>query len=556
MIHTTRWAAAILLAASPAALAGQPSKAAGLEVLGTYESGFFDAGGAEVPTYDPLTRRAFVVNAGDQSVDVLDLRNPRHPRRVKSLDIARDLAPRAVGGANSVDVKNGLLAVAIEADPKQDDGWVAFYSTITLRLLGVAPAGALPDMVTFSEDGRYVLTANEGEPNSYGEPDSRDPEGSVTIIDLLRLGRPGFVRQVGFADFNEHGPRAHELPADVRIYGPGATVAQDLEPEYIAVDGHKAYVTLQENNALAVIDIRKARVEGILALGFKDHSQHGNEIDASDRDGAINIANWPVFGMYQPDAIEAFKVRGRTYLVTANEGDARDYDGFAEEGRVRGDLTLDPTAFPNRDVLRDNTRLGRLTVTTALGDDDGDGDFDRLFVLGGRSFTIWDASTGAIVFDSGAEIERITANLLPDDFNSTNDENGTFDNRSDNKGPEPEGLAVGWVDGVPYLFLGLERIGGVMVYDLSDPAAPLFVDYVNNRNFDVDACGRFEQDDEGEDVCVAPNPEAGDLGPEGLKFVPAWASPNRKPLLIVGNEISGTTTVYEFKAPRRHGRRR
>ncbi len=548
MLRPTRWAATLLLLAAPAALADPPARSAGLELLGRYESGFFDAGGAEVPTYDPLTRRAFVVNAGDRSIDVLDIRNPRAPRRVKSLDIAADLAPRAVGGANSVDVRFGLLAVAVEADPKQDDGWVAFYSTLTLRLVGVAPAGALPDMVTFSEDGRYVLTANEGEPNSYGQVDSRDPEGSVTIIDLLRLGRPGFVRHVGFSDFNVGGPRAHELPAEVRIYGPGATVAQDFEPEYIAVDGRKAYVTLQENNALAVIDIRSARVEQILALGFKDHSLPGNELDASDRDGTINITNWPVFGMYQPDSIATFTVRGRTYLVTANEGDARDYEGFAEESRVRA-LTLDPTAFPDRDSLRDNARLGRLTVTRALGDDDGDGDFDRLFALGGRSFTIWDAATGAIVFDSGAELEQITANLLPLNFNSTNDENGTFDNRSDNKGPEPEGVAVGWVEGKPYLFLGLERIGGVMVYDLSDPAAPVFVDYVNNRNFDVDACGRFEQDEEGEAVCVAPNPEAGDLGPEGLKFVPAWASPTRKPLLIVGNEISGTTTIYEFTAP-------
>lgn len=545
------WASALLLGAGLAqpALAQDPGKSAGLELLGRYESGFFDAGGAEIPGYDPLTRRAFVVNAADRSVDVLDLRHPREPRKIRSIDIAGDLAPRTVGGANSVDIRPGLMAVAVEADPKQDDGWVALYSTVSLRLLGVVDAGALPDMVKFSPNGRYVLAANEGEPNSYGQADSRDPVGSVTIIDLYRWGRRDFARHVGFEDFNAGGPRAHELPAEVRVYGPGATVAQDLEPEYIAIDGDTAWVTLQEANALAVIDIRRAKVSNIVSLGFKDHLQPGNGFDASDRDGAINIANWPVFGMYQPDSIEAFTVRGRAYLITANEGDARDYDGFAEEGRVRGDLTLDPDAFPDRDALRDNTRLGRLTVTTELGDDDGDGDFERLYVLGGRSFSIWDAKTGALVFDSGDEIERITANLLPDDFNATNDANGSFDNRSDNKGPEPEGVAVGWVDGVPYAFLGLERIGGVMVYDLSDPAAPVFVDYVNNRNFGVDVCAEFDPADD--ELCIRPNPEAGDLGPEGLEFVPAWASATRKPLLIVGNEISGTTTVYEFRAPRR-----
>jgi hypothetical protein len=270
---------------------------------------------------------------------------------------------------------------------------------------------------------------------------------------------------------------------------------------------------------------------GIISLDF-------NGIDASDRDNLINIRPWPVWGMYQPDSIESFSVKGRTYYLAANEGDAREYifadeegeevEAFVEEARV-SNLTLDPDAFPFGPALRNSANLGRLTVTTATGDYDGDGDFDGIFALGGRSFSIYD-HRGVRVFDSGDLIEQITALTDPENFNSTNDENGTFDNRSDNKGPEPEGVAIGEVLGRPFAFIGLERVGGVLVFDLSNPAAPRFVDYLNNRDFNGDI----------EDGT------AGDSGPEGLAFIPWWQSPTRTPLLVVSNEVSGTTTIYQL----------
>jgi hypothetical protein len=339
----------------------------------------------------------------------------------------------------------------------------------------------------------------------------------------------------------------------VRIYGPGATVAQDLEPEYITTDGETAWVTLQENNAIAVIDIRTGRVKKVFALGFKDHSKSRNKLDVSDDDDAVRIARRPVFGMYQPDAIANFRKGNKHYLITVNEGDARDYDGFAEESRV-ADLALDPVAFPNAAALQAETRLGRLTVTTALGDTDSDGDFDKLFVPGGRSFSIWNARTGELVFDSGAEIEQLLANLLPAEFNANHEENDSFDNRSDNKGPEPEGVALGIVEGNLYAFIALERIGGILVMDLTDPRNPEYVDYLNNRRFrnaagnPVPTCAKFDPPDSDDiEDCIKPNPAARDLGPEGLEFVPAEDAPRGKPLLIVGNEVSGTTTVYEFR---------
>ena len=262
-----------------------------------------------------------------------------------------------------------------------------------------------------------------------------------------------------------------------------------------------------------------------LTLGII-HFDDNNAFDASNRDDSITITNWPTLGMYQPDYIAAYEYDGITYLVTANEGDARDYDGYSEEERVGG-LTLDERAFPNAAELQEDKNLGRLNSTTAIGDLDGDGDHDRIFSYGARSFSIWD-QFGNLVFDSGDDLEIITSIYAPEDFNSTNDENGSFDNRSDDKGPEPEGLAIGTISDRTYAFIGLERVGGVVVYDITHPQNPAFVTYVNNRNFSGDA-EAFT---------------AGDLGPEGLKFVAAEYSPTNSPMLIVGNEISGTTTFY------------
>ncbi len=252
-------------------------------------------------------------------------------------------------------------------------------------------------------------------------------------------------------------------------------------------------------------------------------------LDASDRDSAINIRNWPVFGMYEPDTIATFTSRGKSYFVTANEGDARDWPGLTEEVRVgAATVALDPVAFPDAAMLKQNANLGRLNVTRTLGDSDGDGDFDALFTLGGRSFSIWSAD-GTQVFDSDGDLERITAAADPAHFNASND-NNNFDDRSDNKGPEPEGLAVGEIGSRKYAFIGLERTGGIAAYDITTPTAPVFVDYVNNRDFSV------------ADIA---SPDVGDLGPEGVLFIPAYESPNFRPLLVVTNEISGTVSTYQ-----------
>jgi hypothetical protein len=190
-------------------------------------------------------------------------------------------------------------------------------------------------------------------------------------------------------------------------------------------------------------------------------------------------------------------------------------------------LALDSTVFPDPVTLKNNANLGRLNVTKSLGDVDGDGDYDQLYTLGGRSFSIWGLD-GSLVFDSGSDFERVIAARNPASFNASNDDRA-FDSRSDNKGPEPEAVAVGEVGERMYAFIGLERQGGIMIYDVTTPRSPVFVDYVNNRDFSVDP---------------ATLPAAKDLGPEGVIFIDAKDSPSRKPLLVVANEVSGTVTIY------------
>ncbi len=476
--------------------------------------------GAEIVTHDAGSNRLFVSNAGDASIEMIDFSDPLNMSFITSIDMS------AFGAeVTSVSAYNGVVAVAVKA-ADQGNGQVVFIDTDGTVLSNVE-VGSLPDMVTFTPDGTMLLVANEGEPN---DDYTIDPEGSVSVIDVsggIESLVQDNVTTLSFTAFD--ADQAALEAVGVRIFGPGASVSQDLEPEFITVteDSSLAYVSLQENNAYAIVDLTIPSITEVTSWGVKDHSLEENALDVSNRLDFVFMSTWNIAGMYQPDAITNYTVNGTNYIVIANEGDARDYDGFSEEVRIK-DLTLDPDVYPNASILQIDENIGRLRTTNATGDTDGDGDIDIIHAYGGRSFSIVNANTGEIVYDSQDILERI----IKEDptygpiFNATNDENN-FKNRSDDKGPEPEAVIVQQIGDQWYAFVGLERIGGIAVFNVTDPTSPTFETYVNNRDATPDV----------------ENPN-GDLAPEGVIYIAPENNATGNGLIVVANEVSATISVY------------
>ncbi|MES2650603.1 MAG: choice-of-anchor I family protein [Bacteroidota bacterium] len=460
------------------------------------EVAMLDLGGvtaAEISAYDPSTKKLFVVsNDGGTKVEVVDLSAYPTVTKLKTLTYPNN------AGINSVAVSNGLLAIALNGVNGQANGDIVVLKTSTLEEVKKISVGAMPDMVTFSPDGNYIISANEGEPS---DDYTIDPVGSISIVDVKNNYT---VKTLDFSGFA--GSKTTLVAAGLRIYGPNASFAQDIEPEYVAVaaDSKKAFVTLQENNAVAEIDLVAGTITKIIPLGVRDISLAENAFDVSDLDSKIQLGTWPIKAFYLPDAISHFSADGSNYLALANEGDTRAWKGFDEEGRVKS-LTLDATKFPTAATLKQDANLGRLTVTKAFGDTDGDGDYDELYTTGGRSVSILNASTGQLVANIGKDLEQRVIDA------------GKYDDtRSDNKGVEVESITVAMVNGKTLAFIGMERVDMVAIYDVSIPTAPKFVQLF----------------------------ATGDA-PEGLMFVKAKDSPNGRSLLIVSCEEDGTVRFYQ-----------
>ena len=523
-------------------------------------------GAAEIVQYDVASGMVYVTNSDSNTValvDISDLSGAPLDSPITDLNLTvgsevalpTEVDGVALDGLTSIALSGDLLAVAVPADAKTDNGFILFYtgvSTSAPTLLKAVEVGNLPDMVTFTPDGSKVLVANEGEPSGDY---TVDPEGSVAVIDVTD-GVP--ADEATLLDFTALNNQKAELmamgmhfpnPAGRTINGVTITtsVAQDLEPEYITASNDMAYVTLQENNGVAVVDLNAMTMD-VVGLGFKNWA--GLNIDIQE-DGAVGFGQYEgLYGVYMPDTIAMYSWKGADFLLTANEGDAREYfisedmsetdctaaggqdwdDGeclaFTEEVKVE-DLTAEPGSV--LEALQMNGEADDLRVTNALGDADGNGLYDAAYSYGARSFTIWDQN-GLVVFDSGDDFERITASLYGSAFNNGDDEN-EGDSRSENKGPEPEALTVGQVGERTYAFIGMERMGGIFVYDITNPYDAFFVEYINNRDVT-----------EGLEVGDA----IGDLAPESLLFVTADESPTGAPALIVGNEVSGTVAVYSI----------
>lgn len=494
-----------------------------LNLIGSYQNFVSGTNSAEIVVHDPTTQRLYIANSIAAKLDIIDFINPATPTLIASINIS------SYGNINSVAVKNGTVACAIENSSlaiggtnPQDSGKVVFLDKNGLFLKQVK-VGMMPDMITFNNAGTKVFTANEGEPNaSY----TLDPDGSVSIVDISGGIAALSQTNVAHVTFTVYNGQETALKAQgIRIYGLGASASKDFEPEYISIakDDSKAWVTLQENNAIVEINLSNNAINYIKPLGSKNYNNLNKGLDASNLTKGVNIANFPVKGLYLPDAIASYSVGGINYLVTANEGDSRDYPGFFTEEKRVSALLLDPIKFPNAADLQNNYVLGRLNATDKLGDTDNDGDIDSIYVYGGRSFSIWNANTGNLVYDSGDQMELITStNSFSVMFNASNTTIVKKD-RSDDKGPEPEGVAIGAIGTNTFAFIAVERIGGIMVYDITNPAAPIYVTYVNNRSFPGNSPDR---------------------GSEGIIFIPQSQSPNGQHLVIAANEISSSLSIY------------
>lgn len=488
-------------------LVDQPKLVSNLEKIGSYDTK--KEAGSEIVAYDKDSKRMFVTNGANNAIDVIDISNPTSTSLVKSIDL------NTYGtGVNSVAAYNGKVAVATEN--KSSDGLktnskgnVVFFD-INGTHLKTVKAGYLPDMVTFNEDGSKVIVANEGEPNGDY---SVDPEGSIGIINTDDYSYTEITLDMQTTNANDG--------TLVRLGAtPSNSQTKDLEPEYITVLGNYAYVTLQENNALAKVDLTTNTLEFIKSFGAKDYSSK-NTIDIEEN-GTIEMKNYPsLFGLYQPDSIASYSYNNSTYLVTANEGDGREYlyddkDGEEQESHVDekkiSKLDLDSSianAYENDNDLK---------VMIDLGDTDNDGVYEELYTYGARSFSIWDENAD-LVWDSGDQISKKIAQIQPDLFNQ---DEGEIDGRSGNKGGEPEALTVGVIDNKTYAFIGLERQNAILIYDITNPTNASFVKYIETGS-------------------------NGDISPEGMKFISSSDSSNGKDLLLVSYEMSGSTVIYEVK---------
>ena len=561
-----------------------------VEVVGRFSAGGSEIAGksaAEIVQFHQASNSAFAVNSANNQIEVINLTNlpatevgnPVIDTSLSSVaftffdnvDVAlinNQVENITLGAANSIAIFENTLAIAVEATDKTQNGAVLFYQLDNQgagTFIKAVKVGALPDMVTFSPDGNKVLIANEGEPNNDY---SIDPEGSISIIEFTGAIPADISTTINLStditfssdlldseDFDTDAKRIDLLKAaGLKLAGPtGTTLAQSLEPEYITVskDSKTAFVSLQENNAIGVINLETNKIE-IKPLGFKNWGDFQIDFTNKDEIASFQQVNG-LYGMYQPDTISSFQWQGATFVLTANEGDSRDYDGYSEEVRVKDIIdpdkinkTLSTELQAIYDASGGKNGLGRLKVTTAMGDDDNDGTYEALYAYGARSFSIWDQNIN-LVFDSGDDFGKISASVLGNNFNSTHTEN-KGDNRSDDKGGEPEAIAVGKIGDRTYGFIGSERSGNLFVYDISNPFNVSFAAFYNNRDFTID----YELDDDLDNPCdesegmdCSQIESAGDLGPESIKFVSSEQSPNGMPLLIIGNEVSGSVTVYQ-----------
>ncbi|WP_391558697.1 choice-of-anchor I family protein [Robertmurraya sp.] len=509
-----------VLAKNEAQILQEESVNGKLSYIGNYQTGMSnkDGGIAEIVKYNKDNQKMYLVNGAAQSVDIVSIANMTSNKKTEfKIDTRLDITAMgqahgfASGDITSIDINTNekIIAIAVQGATYKDHGSIVILN-YEGKYIKHFEAGVQPDMVTFSHDYKYLLSANEGEPREgYAVAGATDPKGSITIIDIKKGVDKATAQTIGFDKFDSKEARAALVENGV-LLKPNTAPSVDLEPEYISVsdNSHYAYVSLQEANSVATIDLKTQEIVSVKGLGFKDHNVEENALDAL-KDGQVNLTAQNLYGTYMPDGIASQKIGGKQYIFTANEGDGREWGEYEDTGSY----TFPGTSFKIDTIL--NTERDGLEA-------------DKTYIYGSRSFSIWDAGTMEQVYDSGSDFEKVTGELYPEAFNSSNNKT-ELDSRSGKKGPEPEDIKVMKVNGKTFAFIGLERTGGIMMYDVTNVENVKFHDYVNLRDFT------------GTDVS-----SSGDLAPEGLCLIEAKDSPTGKPLMLVANEVSGNVRVFEI----------
>ena len=382
---------------------------------------------SEISAFDSSTNTLWV--AGVVGVDVLNASTGALVQHI------------AASGINSVAIKNGVAAFAVENSVRNTPGTVQFYNTSDRTWTGSVTVGALPDMLTFTPDGSKLLVANEATPNAVADAayTTPDPAGTVSIINM---NTRTVVATAGFVGVSQTGNNLR------------TNTGMDFEPEYIAINaaGTKAFVGLQEANGMGVLDLSTNTFTSVIGLGVKDFSQNNNWIDPSDEDPKAapitSLRSVNVKGLYQPDGMAIFEKNGQTFIVMANEGDTREDE--LDKKRAKDVYT----------VSNDLKRLNISTVDSTSASD--------LVTFGARSFSIRDEN-GNLVYDSGNILDaQAIAHGIYDD------------KRSDDKGVEPEGVTLMELDGRTLAFVGLERTttSAVAIFDITDPVNSQYLDMI------------------------------------------------------------------------------
>lgn len=516
-------AASLLLLAGAASVHAVPN----MTLVGQNVGGPSNGGAFEISAYDKFTNRLFSTVGGTR-LEIFNFGNGRSLVDVGDVNMAVVGTFRSFSSVSVDPLGRGFgVVTAIPNANTTTPGKAIFFNTATGAVLGSVDVGFHPDMVTFTPDGSKILIANEGEPALA--PTVSDAAGSVSIINLAGIANVGQIAAINAGNVTTLGLGGLST-AGLRINpANAATPTNDLDPEYIAVspDGTKAFITVQEANAVITLNLTNN------AMSIKSLGTINQRIDASNTDGVDITSTFT--SMFMPDAIASYSVGSKTYYVTANEGDTRD---AAEFPFVSGDFItlsaansgglLDAATAASLDLTP--AGVGNLVVSRIDGNTDADAQIEVPHVFGTRSFSIWDADTGNLVFDSGSAFEEITSVLASTIYNSSNSNTGAgnVDSRSDDKGPEPEAVTIGFVEGRFYAYIGLERTGGFFVYDITDPNNPFFVEYENPALIRGSGVTRR---------------------PEGLVFISAADSPTGEEFLVLSHEDRGGIQVYADVIP-------